>query len=267
MHSDSSDASTLPPESTAQTSPVRRRRHAPLHQRRHGHRAGALDHQLGALEQHHHRLGHLVVGDRDDLVHVALHQRQREVAGPLDGDPVADRVGRARADRPVRPPASRCRARTPPPARPRRARPGATRSRPARSRSPARRRRAAPPPASPPAPGARSPARPCPGPPRPPASSKACTAVMPSSSASARRLGVGVVVVAAVQAHLAAVLAHRRDLGHRRLLRHHQHGAGAGVAGGAGHRLGVVAGAGGHHPGAQRLGSAGDRSCWSRRAP
>ena len=101
MHSDSSEASTLPPDSTAQTSPSAGGAHAALHQRRHRHRARALDHELRALEQQHHRLGDLVVGDRHDLVHVALDQRQREVARALDRDAVADRVRRARADRPV----------------------------------------------------------------------------------------------------------------------------------------------------------------------
>ena len=73
-----------------------------MHERGHRHRTRTLDHELGALQQQHHGLRHLIVGDRDHLVHVALDQRQREVAGALDGNAVADRVGRARSDRPVR---------------------------------------------------------------------------------------------------------------------------------------------------------------------
>ena len=68
----------------------------PVHEGGDGHGAGPLDDELRALQQQHHRLRHLVVGDRHDLVDVALDDRQREVAGALDGDAVADRVGRAR---------------------------------------------------------------------------------------------------------------------------------------------------------------------------
>ena len=74
----------------------------PVHQRGYRYRARALHHQLRALEQHDHRLGHLVVRDGYDLVHVALDERQGEVARPLDRNAVADRVGRARAHRAAR---------------------------------------------------------------------------------------------------------------------------------------------------------------------
>ena len=91
MHSTSRVASTLPPESTAQISPSARRLDLAGEQRRDRGRAGALDDQLRALEQEHHRLGDLVVGDRDDLVEVGGEQRPRQLAGLLDRDPVADR--------------------------------------------------------------------------------------------------------------------------------------------------------------------------------
>ena len=66
------------------------------------------------------------------------------------------------------------------------------------------------------------------------------------------RLGAGLVVAALDEAHLAAVLAHRRHLRERRLLGHHEHGVRPRLARREGHRLGVVAGAGGHHAGVER---------------
>jgi hypothetical protein len=73
-----------------------------VHQRGHAHRAGALHDELRALDQEDHRLGGLVVTDRHHFVEPALDERQRQLAGLLDGDPVADRVGRPRADWAVR---------------------------------------------------------------------------------------------------------------------------------------------------------------------
>ena len=149
------------------------------------HRAGALDDELRALQQQHHRLGHLVVGDRHDLVDVALDERQREVARALDGDAVADRVGRAGARSGDGRRASRCRARRPRPARRPRARPG---SRVASA--------SAMPPASPPPPsGTTTSSRPgacardleadrCPAPPRRAAGRRRAPASCPRSSAS-----------------------------------------------------------------------------------
>ena len=101
MHSASSDASTLPPERTAQTSPSGGSLHLARQQRRHAHRPGALHHELRALKQEHHGLRHLVVRHRHHLVHEAIHERQRHLPRPLDGDAVADGVGEPRAHRAV----------------------------------------------------------------------------------------------------------------------------------------------------------------------
>ena len=73
----SSPGSTLPPERmtavvpSARTSPV-----APGQQRRHADGAGALDHQLGPLEQEDHRLGHLLLGDDHQAVHPPPDERR-----------------------------------------------------------------------------------------------------------------------------------------------------------------------------------------------
>ena len=265
MHSDSSEASTLPPDSTAQTWPSGGG-HAALHQRRHGNRAGALDHLLGALEQHHHRLGDLVVRDGDDLVHVALDQRQREVARALDRDAVADRVRRARADRPVGG---------------QRVDVGGARLRlyahDAGARQPLGHRQ--PDAGGQPAAAERHDHQPRLG--------RLARDLQPDRALTRHDLGlvegvhrgqalfldeprglrVRVVVVAAVEAHLAAVLAHRGDLRHRRLLRHHQHRPGAGVASGA--RRPPARGCRRSPPRPRRAAPcrAAGRSCWSRRAP
>ena len=53
--------------------------------------ARALDDQLRAFQQPHHGLGDVVFIDDVHLVDPALHERQRQGAGPLDGDPVGDR--------------------------------------------------------------------------------------------------------------------------------------------------------------------------------
>jgi hypothetical protein len=68
-------------------------------QRRDADRAGSLDDELRALHQDHHRLGRVLLADHHDLVDPARDQRQREIAGPFDGDPVGDRRGRVDGDR------------------------------------------------------------------------------------------------------------------------------------------------------------------------
>ncbi len=68
-------------------------------QRRDANRAGALDDQLGPLEEEHHRLGDLVLADQHDPVDPVADQRQRQLPGTLDGDPVGDRQGRVDRDR------------------------------------------------------------------------------------------------------------------------------------------------------------------------
>ena len=62
-------------------------------------RAGSLDDQLGALEQHHHRLGDVVLADDDELVDPRLHERQHQSAGTLDRDPVGERRAATDLDR------------------------------------------------------------------------------------------------------------------------------------------------------------------------
>ena len=71
---------------------ARRGRDRAAQQRGDADRAGALDDELAALEQHHHRLGGVLVLD-DDLPPRATRpqQRERELAGLLDGDAVRDR--------------------------------------------------------------------------------------------------------------------------------------------------------------------------------
>ena len=54
-------------------------------------RAGALDHELGALHQQHHRLGGLVLPCQGHLVDPLLEQRRRQLTRRLDRDPVGDR--------------------------------------------------------------------------------------------------------------------------------------------------------------------------------
>jgi hypothetical protein len=54
-------------------------------------RARALDDELRALEQADHRVGDVVLRDRDELVDPFGDERERERAGPLDGDAVGDR--------------------------------------------------------------------------------------------------------------------------------------------------------------------------------
>ena len=66
----------------------------PDEQCRHRDGARTLGHQLGALEQEHHRLGGLVLGDEHELIDPARDQLQRELARALDRDPVGDRQRR-----------------------------------------------------------------------------------------------------------------------------------------------------------------------------
>ena len=65
--------------------------------RGHGRRPGRLDDQLGPLEQHQQRPGQRLLGDRDDLVDVALDGRERHVARAADRDAVGHRRHRRRA--------------------------------------------------------------------------------------------------------------------------------------------------------------------------
>src|SRR5258707_533984 len=53
--------------------------------------AGTPHDELAALHEQHHRLGDLVLADRDDVVEPPLHEAERQLAGPLDRDPVGDR--------------------------------------------------------------------------------------------------------------------------------------------------------------------------------
>ncbi len=79
---------------------ARRGRDLAAQQGGHADGAGALDDELGLLHQQHHRLGHVVLLDQLDRVEHVAHERQRELAGPLDGDAVGDRhVGRLQAHR------------------------------------------------------------------------------------------------------------------------------------------------------------------------
>ena len=64
--------STLPPESTTTVVPDGRRRDPTVHQRGCTDGARTLDDELGSHEQHDHRVGDLVLADRDDLVDVPL---------------------------------------------------------------------------------------------------------------------------------------------------------------------------------------------------
>ena len=58
----------FPPESTIATVPPPLPARRPAEQRRHADGARTLDHELGALQQEHHRLGDVVLVDDDDLV-------------------------------------------------------------------------------------------------------------------------------------------------------------------------------------------------------
>ena len=63
-------------------------------QRRDADRAGALDHELRALEQDDHRVGDVVLADGDELVDPVRDERQRSPPGRLIAMPSAI-VGRA----------------------------------------------------------------------------------------------------------------------------------------------------------------------------
>ena len=85
-------------------------------------------------------------------------------------------------------------------------------------------------------------------------SSKGWTKVRPSALLQAPRLGVGLVVVGALQDDAGAVPPGVGDLEERRRLRHHDGGRDAQPAGVVGHRLGVVAGARRHEAARPLLG-------------
>ena len=66
------------------------RLHPALEQRGNADGARALDHELRALEQHHHRLGDGVLAHGGDAVEPTPRQLERQLPGRLDGDPVGD---------------------------------------------------------------------------------------------------------------------------------------------------------------------------------
>ena len=75
--------------------------HRAGHQGGHAHGAGALDQQLRALEQEHHRLGDVLLAHGHQVAQVLFEQRAGDLAVALDRDAVGDglqRVGRADAD-------------------------------------------------------------------------------------------------------------------------------------------------------------------------
>ena len=157
--------STFPPDTIATVVPPIGRQ-ATAQEGRHGHRPGALDDELGAFGQEHHRVGDLVLGDGHEVVEQLAKERQRELAGTLDRDAVGDRGTAGDLDRGRRSAAlqrvhvGRAGARLNPHELDLRARRGAARC---RRRWPDRRRRPAPPRAR----GRRRPraarARACPG--------------------------------------------------------------------------------------------------------
>ena len=75
------------------------RRDVAAEQRGDADRARALDHELAALHQQHHRLGGLVLAHRDDVVDPLREQLHGQLARPLDRDAVGDRDRRLRLDR------------------------------------------------------------------------------------------------------------------------------------------------------------------------
>ena len=209
---------------------------------------------------------HLVVRDRHDLVHVALDQRQREVARALDRDAVADRVRRARPDRPVGRErvdvGAQASAWTP-----------TTRAPGSHSDAASAMPLASPPPPSGTttscASGAwraiSSPTVPWPA--TTSAGRRRARASGPPASARRARLGARVVVAALDEAHLAAVLAHRGDLRERRLLGHHEHGAARPRRAPRRPPPGRGCPRWPRPPRRAAPPRAGGRSCWSRRAP
>ena len=78
MHSARSDASTFPPDSTMQAEPLGGASTRPHRTAATAGGPGALDDELRAVDQVHHRLGDLVVGDRHDVVHVLVHELARQ---------------------------------------------------------------------------------------------------------------------------------------------------------------------------------------------
>ncbi len=71
----------------------------PAKQGGNAHRAGALNDELRALHQEHHRLRDLILADADQVLHPVLDQLQRQFAGTLDGDAVGDRADGVDGDR------------------------------------------------------------------------------------------------------------------------------------------------------------------------
>jgi hypothetical protein len=88
----SSDTSTLPPESSATVAPSEDAATDPTEQRRQRHRAGALDDELRALDEQHHRLGDVVLGHGDEVVEQRVQQWTRQLPRLFDGDAVGDRA-------------------------------------------------------------------------------------------------------------------------------------------------------------------------------
>jgi hypothetical protein len=65
-------------------------------------RAGRLDHQLAALDEHDHGPGDVLLGHRDHVVDLGRDVGEAQVAGPADGDAVGDRGVRLEPHRPAR---------------------------------------------------------------------------------------------------------------------------------------------------------------------
>ena len=76
----SSPGSTLPPDSTATVVPFGAQRDLPAEQRGDADRAGALDDELAALHQQHHRLGGLVLAHDRHVVDPLVEQQPRQLA-------------------------------------------------------------------------------------------------------------------------------------------------------------------------------------------
>ena len=105
-------------ESTATSCRSRRAVHLAAQQRGHADRAGALDHELGALEQQDHGVGDVVLGHDDDVVDASASQQRRvSCARLLDGDAVGDGQAAGRVHRLAARAATPAPARTPRPAR------------------------------------------------------------------------------------------------------------------------------------------------------
>ena len=236
------------------------RRHAAVHQRRHGHRARPPPPRASSARG-------AAPWPRPPGRRTPSRPRPRSAprgaaCSPPGASPRSRRrwCWRSAHPRACAPRASRCKERRRPPARPPRAPSAARRPPPG-----------AIPPARPPPPSGTTTSRvsgacrassspTVPWPATTSGWSKAWISRRPRSRESRRGLGLGLVVAAVHEGHLAAVLAHRGHLGERRPLRHHEQRRRAGRACGEGHRLGVVTGAGGHDAGRElRVGEPADR--------